>query len=30
MTVRETVTCLACAQVHHVNTATGKVLGEDE
>ena len=24
------VRCLACDQVHHVNLATGKVLGEDE
>lgn len=26
----ETVTCLACAQVHLVNPSTGKVLGEDD
>ncbi len=26
----ESVTCLACQQVHLVNPATGKVLGEAE
>jgi len=26
----ESVTCLACQQVHLVNLATGKVLGVDE
>ena len=26
----ESVTCLACQQVHLVNPATGKVLGVDE
>jgi hypothetical protein len=25
----QSVTCLACAQVHLVNPRTGKVLGED-
>jgi hypothetical protein len=25
----ETVTCLACSQVHLVNRATGRVLGND-
>jgi hypothetical protein len=25
----EPVTCVACRQVHFVNPATGKVLGED-
>jgi hypothetical protein len=25
----ESLTCLACAQVHLVNPKTGKVLGED-
>jgi hypothetical protein len=26
----ETVICTACAQVHLVNPATGRVLGEDD
>ena len=26
----EAITCLACAQVHFVNPASGKVLGEDD
>jgi hypothetical protein len=26
----QTVTCLACKQVHLVNPTTGQVLGEDE
>ena len=26
----EAVTCLACNQLHLVNPATGKVLGEDD
>jgi hypothetical protein len=26
----ETVSCLACAQLHFVNRTTGKVLGSDE
>jgi hypothetical protein len=26
----QTVTCLACQQVHLVNSTTGKVLGEDD
>ena len=26
----ETITCLACRQVHAVNPASGKVLGADE
>lgn len=26
----ETVTCIVCQQVHLVNPATGKVLGEDD
>jgi hypothetical protein len=26
----QTVTCLACQQVHLVSPATGKVLGEDD
>ena len=26
----ESVTCLACRQLHFVNPATGKVLGSDE
>ena len=26
----QTVTCLACQQVHLVNPTTGKVLGEDD
>ncbi len=26
----ETVTCLACRQVHLINPSTGKVLGEDD
>jgi hypothetical protein len=29
-TAYETVTCLACSQVHLVNRATGKVLGQDD
>jgi hypothetical protein len=29
-TTYETVTCLACAQVHLVNRSTGKVLGSDD
>ena len=28
--VYESVTCLACTQVHLVNLKTGKVLGEEE
>ena len=26
----KSITCLACRQVHLVNPATGKVLGEDD
>jgi hypothetical protein len=26
----ETITCLACQQVHLVNPANGRVLGDDE
>jgi len=26
----ESITCLACQQVHLVNPATGKVLGEED
>jgi len=26
----ESITCLACRQVHLVNPATGKVLGEED
>jgi hypothetical protein len=29
-TAYETVTCLACSQVHLVNRVTGRVLGNDE
>jgi hypothetical protein len=29
-TTYETVTCLACSQVHLVNRSTGKVLGSDD
>ena len=29
-TAYETVTCLACRQVHLVHRATGKVLGDDD
>jgi hypothetical protein len=29
-TTYETVTCSACCQVHLVNRATGRVLGDDE
>jgi hypothetical protein len=29
-TTYETVTCLACRQVHLVNRSTGKVLGGDD
>ena len=28
--VYETVTCLACTQLHLINRATGRVLGDDE
>ena len=28
--IYESVTCLACRQVHLVNPTTGKVLGEDD
>jgi hypothetical protein len=28
--VYETITCLACQQVHLVNPGTGKVLGADD
>jgi hypothetical protein len=29
-TTYETVTCLACTQVHLINRLTGKVLGSDD
>jgi hypothetical protein len=29
-TAYETVTCLACSQVHLLNRLTGRVLGQDD